>query len=387
MPVDKAARLGDTIDLTDRGADGRNHRPAGRSTPDAAQDRIGPATHMNDSSILETILEETDTPAIGRMLAGLSDIAIVVGEDDVVLDVPHVREPAEALEPAAWRGRSFGETVAEPGVPGARDFLARLRRGRSAAGESIVHAAPSDGFIVVRYGAAALTGGGDILLLGQAVGQVKRLDEIGFGTLFAAGAKHEAEPGHRALADVLRHGSDLVVLLDASARLLWANDAFLAAAQVSLVTGPEGRFLEDLVTWHEKQDLGSLMAEADRSGRAGPAGASLRSDAGESINVTVGVTRLPGSEPAVFGAVLRPAEDGRAGIAALAAPEIASMINEEGQVPLKGIVRETTDVVEKLCLQAALRLTDNNRSAAARALGISRQALYLKLERFGLADD
>jgi PAS domain-containing protein len=350
---------------------------------DPDQDRIGRATRMNDSTTLETILEETDTPAIGRMLAGLSDIAIVVGEDDVVLDVPHVRQPAEALEPAGWRGRGFGETVAGPSVPGARDFLARLRRGRSAAGESIVHAAPSDGFIVVRYGAAALTGGGEILLLGQ----VKHADEIEFGTIFAAGAKEHTEPGHRALADVLRHGSDLVVLLDASARLLWANDAFLAAAQVSLVTGPEGRFLEDLVTWHEKQDLGSLMAEADRSGRAGPASASLRSDAGESINVTVGVTRLPGSEPAVFGAVLRPAEDGRASIAALAAPEIASMINEAGQVPLKGIVRETTDVVEKLCLQAALRLTDNNRSAAARALGISRQALYLKLERFGLADD
>ena len=57
-----------------------------------------------------------------------------------------------------------------------------------------------------------------------------------------------------------------------------------------------------------------------------------------------------------------------------------------GRVPLKDLVRETTDVIERLCIEAALNLTANNRASAAEMLGVSRQSLYVKLRRFGLAD-
>ena len=52
----------------------------------------------------------------------------------------------------------------------------------------------------------------------------------------------------------------------------------------------------------------------------------------------------------------------------------------------KDIVRETTDVIERLCIEAALGLTSNNRASAAEMLGVSRQSLYVKLRRFGIAD-
>jgi DNA-binding NtrC family response regulator len=65
---------------------------------------------------------------------------------------------------------------------------------------------------------------------------------------------------------------------------------------------------------------------------------------------------------------------------------VTALVDHAGQVPLKDIVRGTAEVVERQCLQAALKLTGNNRSAAARALGISRQALYQKLEKFDLLD-
>ena len=57
-----------------------------------------------------------------------------------------------------------------------------------------------------------------------------------------------------------------------------------------------------------------------------------------------------------------------------------------GRVPLKDIVRETTDVIERLCIEAALNLTGDNRASASEMLGLSRQSLYVKLRRFGLAD-
>jgi DNA-binding NtrC family response regulator len=57
-----------------------------------------------------------------------------------------------------------------------------------------------------------------------------------------------------------------------------------------------------------------------------------------------------------------------------------------GRVPLKDIVRETTDVIERLCIEAALQLTGDNRASAAEMLGLSRQSLYVKLHRYGLGD-
>jgi DNA-binding NtrC family response regulator len=57
-----------------------------------------------------------------------------------------------------------------------------------------------------------------------------------------------------------------------------------------------------------------------------------------------------------------------------------------GRVPLKEVVREATDVIERLCIEAALEMTGDNRASAAEMLGLSRQSLYVKLRRYGLGD-
>jgi DNA-binding NtrC family response regulator len=57
-----------------------------------------------------------------------------------------------------------------------------------------------------------------------------------------------------------------------------------------------------------------------------------------------------------------------------------------GRVPLKDLVREATDAIERLCIEAALDLTGDNRASAAEMLGLSRQSLYVKLRRYGLGD-
>ena len=42
--------------------------------------------------------------------------------------------------------------------------------------------------------------------------------------------------------------------------------------------------------------------------------------------------------------------------------------------------------IERLCIEAALELSSDNRASAAELLGLSRQSLYVKLRRYGLAD-
>ena len=57
-----------------------------------------------------------------------------------------------------------------------------------------------------------------------------------------------------------------------------------------------------------------------------------------------------------------------------------------GKVPLKDILAETTDLIEQLCIKAALDLTKDNRVSASEILGLSRQSLYIKLRKYGLVD-
>jgi len=62
------------------------------------------------------------------------------------------------------------------------------------------------------------------------------------------------------------------------------------------------------------------------------------------------------------------------------------LVNLVGSVPLKEMVRASTEEIEKMCIETALRKTGNNRASAAEMLGLSRQSLYVKLRQFGLLD-
>ena len=63
---------------------------------------------------------------------------------------------------------------------------------------------------------------------------------------------------------------------------------------------------------------------------------------------------------------------------------VRSVMELVGSATLKEIVAETTNVVERMCIETAVELTMNNRVAAAEMLGLSRQSLYVKLRKFGL---
>jgi DNA-binding NtrC family response regulator len=51
---------------------------------------------------------------------------------------------------------------------------------------------------------------------------------------------------------------------------------------------------------------------------------------------------------------------------------------------LEAIVRLSTETIERQAILAALGECDDNRTAAARRLGLSRQGLHAKLKKYGL---
>jgi transcriptional regulator PpsR len=68
------------------------------------------------------------------------------------------------------------------------------------------------------------------------------------------------------------------------------------------------------------------------------------------------------------------------------AGSVSQLAQLVGRMPMKDIVGETSDMIEKMCIQSALELTHNNRASAAEMLGLSRQSLYVKLHRYGMTD-
>lgn len=63
---------------------------------------------------------------------------------------------------------------------------------------------------------------------------------------------------------------------------------------------------------------------------------------------------------------------------------LGTMADGIGETSLPMLIKETVGLVERHYIEAALERTDGNRTATAELLGLSRQSLYMKLNRYGL---
>jgi transcriptional regulator PpsR len=114
----------------------------------------------------------------------------------------------------------------------------------------------------------------------------------------------------------------------------------------------------------------------------------MRGELGEPADVEISaVTVMNGGQPC-FGYAIR--DVGRrwrpSAVEGVMPRSLENLTGLIGRVALKDLVRESTDVIERLCIEAALKLTGDNRASAAEMLGLSRQSLYVKLRRYGLGD-
>lgn len=187
------------------------------------------------------------------------------------------------------------------------------------------------------------------------------------------------------LEALLRQAPEAIVLTDETGKAVWGNEAFLSLSGTPVAAQLIGRPLDALFHWHGAEQEIALQ-NARRLGSVPAFAATLRAAHGKLVEVEMSVVALRGATEG-YGFVLRAASaepaprDRPSGDLARTAEGLVELV---GRVPLKDLVRDTTDVIERMCIEAALRLTGDNRAAAARALGLSRQAFYLKLERYGI---
>lgn len=109
----------------------------------------------------------------------------------------------------------------------------------------------------------------------------------------------------------------------------------------------------------------------------------VRGERGEARPVAVTAVSASRGDAVYFGFMIQvevPPEHENASDV-LAGPTTQELRQLVGRVSLRDIVQSSSDLIERLCVDAALVLAGNNRAAAAQLLGLSRQTLYAKLRR------
>lgn len=195
----------------------------------------------------------------------------------------------------------------------------------------------------------------------------------------------KAEIGRAAL--LFRTASDAIVFSDMNGSVLSVNDSFLDLVGAAHSGDVRGKSLDEYLV-RGQIDLGVLVDSAHRSGHMRTFATKLLSELGARLSVEISATKLDEASGPILAFIIRDVSrvEGvrSSGTVSGAEDSNRSVMELVGSASLKDIVAETTDVVEKMCIETAVKLTKNNRVAAAEMLGLSRQSLYVKLRKFGL---
>ena len=178
------------------------------------------------------------------------------------------------------------------------------------------------------------------------------------------------------------------VVTDLDGRVLFSNRAFLDLVQ--LATDEQTRN-EPLDRWLGRPgvDFNLLTAQLREHRSLRLFATQLRGEYGSSTDVEICAVAVVDGEEPCLGFTIRDVGQRVTTDRQVSRDKprsVAQLTELVGRVPLKDLVRESTDMIEKLCIEAALEITGDNRASAAEILGLSRQSLYAKLRRYGLGE-
>lgn len=187
------------------------------------------------------------------------------------------------------------------------------------------------------------------------------------------------------LSALYHNGVEGIVFTDHEGGIRSANEAFLNLSDAANIATLKGRSLGEYLA-RGAIDLKVLLDNARRNGHMRLYSTKVLTAYQGQIPVEVSATYVNDRPQSFYVFVIRDAsradvmrrpggqsDDGMRNVAELV-----------GASSLKDIVADTTDVIEKMCIETAVELTRNNRVAAAEMLGLSRQSLYVKLRKYGL---
>jgi transcriptional regulator PpsR len=279
-------------------------------------------------------------------------------------------------------GWEFTREVAAADLDAFQAMLARVRdHGRSPG--IMVHLGPNRVAWVVRA-SLMVAESGPVFLLQLAPATVAQPGM----TPGAAPAGARAEPV--AVETLLERLPDAFVAIDPDGTIRRANAAFLDLVQVAA----EGAVIgQSLGRWlgMPGADLPALLGAVQRNRSVRLFATRIQGELGSDTDVEVAAAGNTDIRPRLLAVLIRDVgrrmADGPEAETPHAAPlasTLAAMTSKVGRTPLLQLVREATSAVERHYIDAALELAGGNRTAAAELLGLSRQSLYVKLNRYGM---
>jgi len=188
------------------------------------------------------------------------------------------------------------------------------------------------------------------------------------------------------LADLIDRTPDGFVVTDLEGNVLTANRAFLDMAELASQDQVRGKALGNWLG-RPGADFPIFSSMLKKNGAVRLIDTVARGSHGSQSEVEVSAVWVPEGEEPCIGFTIRDVGR-RLAVAPRGALDLTRAVEEltslVGRVSLRDLVRDTVDLVERHFIEAALELTNNNRTSAAEVLGVSRQSLYVKLRRHRL---
>lgn len=267
-------------------------------------------------------------------------------------------------------GRDLFQDIAAADRDRARDMLARVREHGKAL-SILVHLGPDARPWMLRGS-----------LLAAESGNVYLLQFTSAATLPAV--KPTVKSTIEGLIAALPDG---FVAIDARGLIRNANNSFADLVQLGTPAAVEGELLS---RWLHQPgaDVAALLGAIERHGRVRLFSTTLRGELGSEIAVEISAGREQDTADALIGVVVRnvaprvPSQNE----SDMLRGALGSLGEQVGKSPLRSLVKTTVGIVEEHYVREALVLAGGNRTATAELLGLSRQSLYAKLNRYGLDD-
>ncbi len=217
---------------------------------------------------------------------------------------------------------------------------------------------------------------------------LRREDGLYFLVRLTGSTQPDSTPVSRSVLDVIQRSPEAFVITDPEGVILTANDAFVELCQLGSEQQVRGQPIDRWVG-RSGVDIEVLRKNLKQRTQVRHVASTLKPQFGEPIDVDIsGVAALDADVPCLGFTLHHHLRNKPAAVPAPDQPlaqSLQDMTKLIGRVPLQELVRETSDIIERLCIEAALASTDNNRASAAELLGLSRQSLYVKLRRYGFS--
>jgi transcriptional regulator with PAS, ATPase and Fis domain len=340
---------------------------------------------VKKSKARKKITESLDAKAARELIAAVADILLQVDKRGVICDVIFNRADLSGVIHDIWIGKRWADTVTAK----SRSKVATILQDAASKSERrwrpLDHPAEGGADVPILYSAIQVGKSGGVIVVGRDLRVVETLQQ----SLMRAAAGRDTPPQAQSrLLEVLEAFPDGLVVTSPRGDILTANRAFLELAQLGTVEQVRGRPLD---RWLGRPgiDMRVLVGNLRRRGAVRRFATTLRGEHGASCNVEVAaVAAFNAAEPSLGFSIrtvekCAPTDSRTSRELPYSAQELTELI---GRTPLKELVRETTEAIERLCIEAALKLTADNRATAAELLGLSRQSLYAKLRHYGLGD-